>query len=280
MRSLVIAALALSVLMADASGAASLPSDTPASFQRNAARFEYLTREVMIPMRDGVKLKTVIVIPRGAKRAPILLTRTPYNAARRVDGSTTRMGAAVPRMYDTAVASGYIIAVQDIRGKYGSEGDYVVYETAPLTEPLSIAGAPVADLYASTSGTDSDWVVKLIDVWPEEFPDQPNLGGYQLMVSADIFRGRYRTDPAHPQAIPPDRPLLYQFRLPNTSHTFLPGHRVMVQLQSSWFPLYDRNPQKFVPNIFFAKPADYVPATQRVTVSGLEESFIELPVVS
>jgi predicted acyl esterase len=122
-------------------------------------------------------------------------------------------------------------------------------------------------------------VVKLIDVWPDETPNQPNLGGYQQMLSADIFRGRYRVDPANPQKLEPGQPLAYRIRLPNASHTFLSGHRIMVQVQSTWFPLYDRNPQSFVPNIMLAQPADFVKATQRVWHTGDTLSAIELPVI-
>jgi predicted acyl esterase len=135
-------------------------------------------------------------------------------------------------------------------------------------------------LVASTSGTDSDWVVKLIDVYPDQVADQPGLGGYQLMVSADIFRGRYRQGFNKAEPIKPDTPLLYHWYLPTANHVFLPGHRIMVQIQSSWFPLYDRNPQTFVPNIFFAKPADYVKATQKIYRTPQNASYIELPVVS
>ena len=117
---------------------------------------------------------------------------------------------------------------------------------------LRIAGQPFADLFASTSGSDSDWVVKLIDVWPDEVPEQPELGGYQHMLSADIFRGRYREDLAVAHPLASNEVLAYRIRLPNADHTFLPGHRIMVQVQSSWFPLYDRNPQSFVPNIMLA----------------------------
>jgi putative CocE/NonD family hydrolase len=157
--------------------------------------------------------------------------------------------------------------------------DVLVYQTEPLKEPLRLAGQPIAHLFASTSGSDSDWVVKLIDVWPDEMPDQPALGGYQQMLSADIFRGRYRVDLGKPQALTPDEPLAYRIALPQASHTFLPGHRIMVQIQSSWFPLYDRNPQKFVPNIMYAKPGDFMKATQRVWRKPGMASAIELPVV-
>jgi putative CocE/NonD family hydrolase len=158
--------------------------------------------------------------------------------------------------------------------------DVLVYATEPLKAPLRVAGQPFANLFASTSGTDSDWVVKIIDVWPDEVPDHPKLGGYQQMLSADIFRGRYREDLAVPHALEVGKALPYRIRLPNADHTFLTGHRIMVQIQSSWFPLYDRNPQSFVPNIMLAKPEDYAKATQRIWHTGAQASAIELPVIS
>jgi hypothetical protein len=160
--------------------------------------------------------------------------------------------------------------------------DVLAFTSDVLTAPVKISGQPVANLVASTTGTDSDWVVKLIDVYPDEVAGQPEMGGYQLAVSMDIFRGRYRESLETPKAITPDTPLLYRFELPTANHVFLPGHRIMVQVQSSWFPLYDRNPQTFVPNIFWAKPADYRKATQRIFHSRKpgEASFIELPVVT
>jgi putative CocE/NonD family hydrolase len=160
-----------------------------------------------------------------------------------------------------------------------SRTDVLVYQTEPLEAPLRLAGEPIANLFASTSGTDSDWVVKIIDVWPDEVQERPTMGGYQQMLSADIFRGRYRADLSKPQPLAPNKPLQYRIPLPHTSHTFLPGHRIMVQIQSSWFPLYDRNPQTFVPNIMFAKPESYVKATQRVWRAPGTASAIEVPVV-
>ena len=157
--------------------------------------------------------------------------------------------------------------------------DVLAFTSDVLTEPVQISGQPVANLIASTSGTDSDWVVKLIDVYPDEVAGDEEMGGYQLMVSADIFRGRYRESLSNPRAITADKPLLYRFVLPTANHVFLPGHRIMVQVQSSWFPLYDRNPQTFVPNIFWAKPENYKKATQRVYHTPGEESYIELPIV-
>ena len=157
--------------------------------------------------------------------------------------------------------------------------DVLSYETEPLTEPLRISGAPAVNLVASTSGTDSDWVVKLIDVYPGEVPSQSEMGGYELNLAMDIFRGRYRESFETPKAITPNSPLVYKFILPTANHVFLPGHHIMVQVQSSWFPLYDRNPQTFVPNIFLAKPADYVKAAQRIYHAAGQASFIDLPVV-
>jgi putative CocE/NonD family hydrolase len=158
--------------------------------------------------------------------------------------------------------------------------DVVAFVSDVLTAPVKISGQPVANLIASTSGTDSDWVVKLIDVYPDEVAMDAPMGGYQLMVSADIFRGRYRESLETPKPIASDKPLLYRFALPNANHVFLPGHRIMVQVQSSWFPLYDRNPQTFVPNIFWAKPEDYKKSVQRVYHTPGEESLLELPVVA
>ena len=157
--------------------------------------------------------------------------------------------------------------------------DVLTYTSAVLTAPLHLGGAPLVNLFASTSGTDSDWVVKLIDVYPDEVPEDPAMGGYQLAVSMDILRGRYRDSLSNPSAIPAGQVQRYRFELPQVNHVFLPGHRIMVQIQSSWFPLYDRNPQTYVSNIFFARPADYRKATQRVFHGGVASSSIELPVV-
>ncbi len=158
--------------------------------------------------------------------------------------------------------------------------DVAVFTSEVLTAPVKISGQPVANLVASTSGTDSDWVVKLIDVYPDEVAGQPWMGGYQLAVAMDIFRGRYRESLSDPKPIAAGEPLTYRFLLPTANHVFLPGHRIMVQVQSSWFPLYDRNPQTFVPNIFWAKPEDYKKATQRIYHAPGKASFVELPLVT
>jgi len=161
-----------------------------------------------------------------------------------------------------------------------SRPDVLTYTSPPLTAPLKIAGAPMVNLFASTSGSDSDWVVKLIDVYPDEMPTTAEMGGFELGIAMDIFRGRYRESLEHPSAITPNAVTKYRFELPNANHVFLPGHRIMVQVQSSWFPLYDRNPQTYVDNIFFAKRGDYRKATQRIYTSGESASFIDLPVVA
>lgn len=158
--------------------------------------------------------------------------------------------------------------------------DVVAFVSDVLSEPVKISGQPVANLVASTSGTDSDWIVKLIDLYPDEVVNHPALGGYQLMVAADIFRGRYRESLETAKPIASGKPLLYRFNLPTANHVFLPGHRIMVQVQSSWFPLYDRNPQTFIPNIFWAKPEDYRKAEQRVYHTPGQASFVELPLVT
>ena len=183
--------------------------------------------------------------------------------------------------YDISKGLTWPLWLVDDQREASGRTDVAVFTSEPLTSPVKISGQPIANLVASTSGTDSDWVVKLIDVYPDEVPGEANMGGYQLGVSMDIFRGRYRESLETPKALTPDKPLLYRFALPTANHVFLPGHRIMVQVQSSWFPLYDRNPQTFVPNIFWAKPEDFRKAAQRVYHSAKtgEASFIELPLV-
>jgi predicted acyl esterase len=144
---------------------------------------------------------------------------------------------------------------------------------------MKLSGEPMVHLTASTTGTDSDWVVKLIDVQPEREAPPLEMSGYELPIATDIFRGRYRTSFEHPEALKPNQAELFKFDLPQVNHIFLPGHRMMVQVQSSLFPLYDRNPQKFVPNIFDAKPTDYEKANQRIWHAPGTASFISLPVV-
>ena len=162
--------------------------------------------------------------------------------------------------------------------------DVIQYKTGPLDRPVHIMGAPRVDLFAATSGTDSDWVVKLIDVQPDEIPEKdqgakPGMEGYELPIGIEIFRGRYVHGFATPAALTPGKPENYQFDLPNVDHVFLPGHRIMVEIQSSLFPLYDRNPQTYVPNIFNAQPQDYRAATQSIYRGAGHASAVLLPIV-
>ena len=157
--------------------------------------------------------------------------------------------------------------------------DVLTYATEPLHEDLKIAGDIVAEIFAATSGSDSDWVVKLIDVYPEVYPEDPKLAGYELMVADEILRGRFRESFEKPKAIVPGAVTPYKIDLHSNDHAFLKGHRIMVQIQSTWFPLYDRNPQKFVGNIFEAREADYQKAAQRVYRGRENASRIVLPVV-
>ncbi len=184
-----------------------------------------------------------------------------------------------PVGYDLDKGFTWALWLADDQREASGRTDVLAFTSDVLTTPVKISGQPVANLVASTSGTDSDWVVKLIDVYPDEVADQPRMGGYQLAVSMDIFRGRYRESLETAKPLAADKPLVYRFELPTANHVFLPGHRIMVQVQSSWFPLYDRNPQTFVPNIFWAKPEDYKKATQRVFHQPGNASFVELPVV-
>ncbi len=184
-----------------------------------------------------------------------------------------------PRPVDASDTTGWRTWLVTDQRFVDGRPDVLTYETEPLKEAMKLSGEPVVHLVASTSGTDSDWVVKLIDVEPDRVAPPTDFSGYQLPIATDIFRGRYRTSFEHPEAIKSNTPLPYVFGLPMVNHTFKPGHRIMVQIQSTLFPLYDRNPQRFVPNIFEAKPADYEKATQRIWHSAGDASFISLPVV-
>jgi hypothetical protein len=158
--------------------------------------------------------------------------------------------------------------------------DVLTYETPVLTAPVGVRGMPVVDLRAMTTGSDGDFVVKLIDVYPADYPDDRKLRGFELPIAMDILRGRYRTSFEHPAAITPNVPLQYRFELPNVNHVFQPGHRIMIQIQSTLFPLYDRNPQTYVPNIFDAKASDYKKAQITVLRSKAQPSALLLPVVN
>jgi putative CocE/NonD family hydrolase len=168
--------------------------------------------------------------------------------------------------------------------------DVLTWQTQPLKDDITVTGDIVADLFAATSGSDSDWVVKLIDVYPDEYQKiteddaakgaGPVLNGYELMIADDIFRGRYRNSLETPEPITPNKVMEYKIDLHPNDHVFLKGHRIMVQVQSTWFPLYDRNPQKYVENIYRASDSDYVRATQKIYRSKDAASSIMLPVMA
>jgi len=168
--------------------------------------------------------------------------------------------------------------VQDQRFVTGRP-DVLSYTGDVLTSPVHIKGAPRVDLRAATSGQDSDFVVKLIDVYPAENSANPTMAGYQLGIGIEIFRGRYVNGFATPAPLEPGKTYAFGWSLPNVNHVFLPGHRIMVQVQSSLYPLYDRNPQSWVPSIFNAEAKDYVPATQTIRWGGDQASAVWLPVV-
>jgi putative CocE/NonD family hydrolase len=162
--------------------------------------------------------------------------------------------------------------------------DVASWKSAPLGTAVHIMGAPIVDLFASSTGTDSDWVVKLIDVYPNDVPEaasqgaKPGMPGYEMPVGIEIFRGRYLKSFAKPAPLKPGKVEHYRWTLPDVNHVFLPGHRIMVQIQSSLFPLYDRNPQTYVDNIMYAKPGDYRTATQSIWRGGATASAVILPV--
>jgi putative CocE/NonD family hydrolase len=156
--------------------------------------------------------------------------------------------------------------------------DVLTWVSEPLADDLIVSGKIVANLFASTTGTDSDWIVKLIDVYPEKYEADAEMGGFQLMIAGDVFRGRYLKSFEKPQPIPANSVQQYQIPFPANDHAFRKGHRIMVQVQSTWFPVIDLNPQRFVPNIFLAKESDFQPAIQRVFRSGPHASYIAVPV--
>jgi putative CocE/NonD family hydrolase len=157
--------------------------------------------------------------------------------------------------------------------------DVLTLVSESLTSDVTVSGRIIANLFAATTGTDSDWIVKLIDVYPEKYDPDPTMGGYQLMIAGDVFRGRFRKSFEKPEPITANAVFHYQIPFPANDHVFRKGHRIMVQVQSTWFPVIDRNPQQWVPNIFQARESDFRQATQRIFRSRQYASNIELPVV-
>ena len=157
--------------------------------------------------------------------------------------------------------------------------DVLSWETEPLTEAVTVTGTLLARLYAATTGSDADWVVKLIDVYPEQYPKEPRMAGYQFMVANDVLRGRFHRSFEKPQALQPNKTETFTVDLHSLDHVFQKGHRIMVQVQSTWFPLIDRNPQRYVPNIFEATDTDFQKATHTIFRSAAYPSHLELSVM-
>ena len=203
----------------------------------------------------------------------------PRTAAEGFDSYVSDPANPVPyRHRPVEVRSGWTTWLVEDQRFVDHRPDVLTWTTEPLKDDVVVSGKVVANLFASTSGTDSDWIVKVIDVYPEKYEPDPKLGGYQLMIAGDVFRGRYRNSFEKPEPIVPNAVARYEIGFPANDHVFLKGHRIMVQVQSTWFPVIDRNPQRFVPNIFLAKESDFQRATQRVFRSGQHASYIAMPV--
>jgi hypothetical protein len=188
----------------------------------------------------------------------------------------------VPYTAELRTTEGQLFTVEDQRFAW-SRPDVLSYESEPLTEDLTIAGPITATLHVATTGTDSDWVVKLIDVYPGTAPDAPSpqgtsrMGGYQMLLAGDLLRGKFRESLSAPKPMVPGQVTRIDVGLGDRYHTFLKGHRIMVQIQSSWFPMFDRNPQTFV-DVYHAKPSEYQKATQRVYRSTTRPSHVTVTV--
>src|SRR5207245_5575607 len=185
-----------------------------------------------------------------------------------------------PVPYTEAITTGMAIEYMTDDQRFASRRpDVAVYQTDVLNADLTLAGPLKAELHVSTSGTDSDWIVKVIDVFPGDLttvaPGGRKLGRYQMMVRSEVIRGRFRNDYAKPEPFTPNEPTKIVLELQDVLHTFGKGHRVMVQICSTWFPLVDRNPQKYVPNIFLAEESDFIRTTQRVYRSRDRATKIE-----
>jgi putative CocE/NonD family hydrolase len=295
-------------------GWASLPGDTLGAISFGSKTGEYFRNEVEVPlfeelMRDGphVDLPKALVFETGANRWQRCAQWPPVTTARSLylgPGGTLSFTAAaaasspsasydeyrsnpakpVPYTAEIVAGEGRRFIVEDQRF-VASRPDVLVYESEPLTEDLTVAGPVPVRLVASTSGTDSDWVVKLIDVFapdakdPDPNPTGTHMGGYQMLLTGDILRGRFHRSFEKPEALVPGRATPFAFDLPDRFHTFKKGHRLMVQVQSTWFPMFDRNPQTFV-DVYHAQPADYRAATQRIYRGGGEGSRLLLPVLA
>ena len=167
--------------------------------------------------------------------------------------------------------------VEDQRFVY-SRPDVVSFMMDSLTQDLTVTGKITAHLFASTTGTDADWIVKLIDIYPDMDSTDFKMSGYQLPVAMEVFRGRFRKSFEKPEALTPNKPLEFMIDLHQINHKFKKGHHIMIQIQSTWFPIIDRNPQKFIPNIFEANDNDFMKAEHKIYFSDKYPTYIELPI--
>jgi uncharacterized protein len=209
---------------------------------------------------------------------------TPSDESAALDSYVSDPRKPVPYTAETTTIEGHVFMVEDQRFVAGRP-DVLVYQTEPLAEDLTIAGPIEVTMHVATTGADGDWVMKLVDVYPGDAPDpSPNpqnirMGGFQMLLAGDILRARFRNSMSAPEPMVPNQPAKLQFSLGDKYHTFLKRHRVMVQVQSAWFPMFDRNPQTFV-DIYHAKPADYQKAEHTVFRSASRPTFVTLPVVA
>ena len=228
------------------------------------------------PPKQNVVAKRLYFQPNGK----LSFDPPPANSQPAFDSFVSDPARPVPyRRRPIEVRSGWTTWLVEDQRFVDHRPDVLTWVTETLDDDVTVSGKIVANLFASTSGTDSDWIVKLIDVYPEKYEPDPKMGGYQLMIAGDVFRGRYYKGFEKPQPLPANGVVHYQIPFPANDHVFRKGHRIMVQVQSTWFPVIDRNPQRFVPNIFLAKESDFQPATQRVYRSGPQASHIAVPVL-
>ena len=294
-------------------GWASMPGDALGEIRFGSPTGEYYRKEIELPfftyhLKDkgapptaeatvfetgGNTWKTFETWPPAATEARTLyfqadgglsFTRPPASTAGSgYDEYVSDPAKPVPWSTETRTTQGHLWMVEDQRFA-AARPDVLVYRTEPLTEDVVVAGPVIASIVASSSGTDADWIVKLIDVYPGNAPDnQPNprgvrMGDFQMLLAGEVFRARYRRSFSTPVALVPNQPEKYEFDLRDRFHRFLKGHRIMVQVQSTWFPVIDRNPQTFV-DIYKAKPADFRKATQRVYRTADRPSGIRVGVV-
>ena len=228
------------------------------------------------PPKQNVVAKKLYFQPNGK----LSFDPPPANSASAFDSYVSDPAHPVPyRKRPIEVRQGWTTWLVEDQRFVDHRPDVLTWATDTLDQDITVSGKIIANLFASTSGTDSDWIVKLIDVYPEKYEPDPKMGGYQLMIAGDVLRGRYYKSWEKPEALPANQVVHYQIPFPANDHVFQKGHRIMVQVQSTWFPVIDRNPQRFVPNIFLAKDSDFQPATQRVFRSGQQASHIAVPVV-